>query len=194
MTNSLEELIAVANVPDTWDVLIVGDGAGCWWDREIGWDCTLIDRHVGRRRAFYGGMSSGSILIAEMMSTLQAMLWYDEFHGHARKAMLRRSTLEIHVITDNETTVKHWGMLSNNTKNARKIRRKRPLWNALLQLERSGYIFHFHWIPRCAVQLNVTADTVAGLARAVIGKVPEWYQHKAGRSLDEDIYLVDASA
>ena len=87
--SSLDEVIAKVGIPDTWDVLIVGDGAGCWWDKPCGWGCTLIDRHLDRRRAFYGGMSSGSIAIAEMMPTVHAMLWYTEFHGKARKAQLR---------------------------------------------------------------------------------------------------------
>ena len=110
--SNLDEVITQVGIPDTWDVLIVGDGAGCWWDRPCGWGCTLIDRHAGRRRAFYGGMSSGSIAIAEMMPTVHAMLWYTEFHGKTRKLQLGRSTLNVHIVTDNEATVTHWSLLS----------------------------------------------------------------------------------
>jgi hypothetical protein len=159
----------------------------------VGWSCTLVDRHVDRRRDFAGGMSSGSILIAEMMGTLQAMLWYDEFHGHARKTMLRRSTLEVHVLTDNATTVKHWATVSGNGQGARKLRRKRPLWDALLHLERSGYILHFHWIPRATIGLNILGDKVAAIARTTIAEIPERYERETGRRLGHEIYTINAS-
>ena len=195
MTNSLDEVLAIAKVPDTWDVLIVGDGAGCWWDKPCGWGCTLIDRHLDRRRAFYGAMSSGTIAIAEMMPTVHAMLWYVQFQGDARKAQLRRSTLDIHVVTDNETTVKHWSILSKNAKGAQKLRRKRPIWNILLQFERSGYIIHFHWVAREEISLNQkVADLVAGMSRDALADVAAKPMDKEGHTIDHVIYTVDPSS
>jgi hypothetical protein len=190
---SLDEVIEKAGIPDTWDILIIGDGAGCWWDKPCGWSCTLIDRHLNRRRAFYGAMLTGSISIAEMFPTVHALLWYAEFHGHARKVGLKRSTLNVHVITDNETTVLHWGILTKGGLKAHKIRKKRPLWNVLLQLERSGYILHFHWVARSEVRLNKTADKLAGLARDAIAGVARKYQEDMGHSIDHEIYTIDPS-
>lgn len=194
MMSSLDEAIAKAGVPDTWDVMIVGDGAGCWWDKPCGWGCTLIDRHLNRRRAFYGGLSSGSIVIAELMPTVHAMLWYAEFQGKARRVQLRRSTINVHVITDNETTSKHWAILTTGGQQAQKIRKKRPLWNVLLQLERSGYIFHFHWAPRATVGLNKLADELAGITRDAVAGVKLKPRNNTERKLDHEIYTVDASA
>jgi hypothetical protein len=192
--SSLDEVIANVNIPDTWDILIIGDGAGCWWDKPCGWGCTLIDKHLNRRRAFYGGMSSGSIAIAEMMPTVHAMLWYAEFQGKARRVQLKRSTLNVHIITDNETTVTHWGILTAGGQRAQKLRKKRPLWNVLLQLERSGYIFHFHWTARATVGLNKLADEVAGVASKAIAGVKLKTRNQIERVLDTEIYMVDASA
>jgi hypothetical protein len=194
LMSSLEDTIAKAGVPDTWDVMIVGDGSGCWWDKPCAWGCTLIDRHLGRRRAFYGGLSSGSIAIAELMPAVHAMLWYAEFQGKVRRAQLRRGSLNIHIITDNETTSLHWAILTAGGQRAQKLRKKRPLWNVLLQLERSGYIFHFHWIARDTVGLNKVADKVAGITSKVIPEVEVKFEEKYKRSLDHEIYMVDASA
>jgi hypothetical protein len=194
MTNNLEEVVAVAAIPDTWDVLIVGDGAGCWWDGPCGWGCALIDRHLKRRRAFYGGLSTGSIAIAELLPTVHAMLWYAEFHGHARKKALRRGTLNVHVITDNAPTVSQWNSLTRGGAKAQKIRRKRPLWNILLQLERAGYIFHFHWVPRNTIGLNVTADKLSRIARRTIAEVALKFADADGHGIDHEIYTIDASA
>jgi hypothetical protein len=192
-TVSLDEVIKTANIPDTWDVLIIGDGSGSWWDGACGWACTLIDRHLDRRRVFYGALSTGSIAIAEMLPTVHAMLWYDQFHGKARKSQLGRSTLEVHVVTDNDATAGHWETLTKNTHGAQKLRRKRPLWNVLIQLERGGYIFHFHWVARDQIGLNQTADRVSKLSRAVIIEVPHRYKQHTGHDLDHDIYIVDAN-
>ena len=192
--SSLDEVITKVGIPDTWDVLIVGDGAGCWWDRPCGWGCTLIDRHLSRRRAFYGGMSSGSIAIAELLPTVHAMLWYAEFHGHDRKVRLGRSTLNVHIVTDSATTAQHWTTLTAGGPSAIKIRKKRPLWNVLLQLERAGYIFHFHWIERDTVGLNALADEVAGITRDAIAGVKLKPRDKVERRLDNEIYTVNASA
>jgi hypothetical protein len=139
-------------------------------------------------------MSIGSILIAEMMGTLQALLWYDEFHGHARKTALRRSTIEVHVVTDNATTVNHWKILADKGPSAAKLRRRRPLWNALLHLERSGYILHFHWVPRDTAGLNILADKVAGIAKDAVAEIPERYERITGRRLDHDIYTINANS
>jgi hypothetical protein len=194
MTDNLDEVIARADIPDTWDVLIVGDGAGCWWDKPCGWGCTLIDRHLDRRRAFYGAMSSGSIAIAEMMPTVHALLWYVQFHGHARKAGLGRSILNVHVITDSTTTVDHWAALARGGDKARKIRRKRPIWNVLLQFERSGYILHFHWVARGEISLNQKlADPVAALARNAVAAVATMPIGPDEYTVDQAIYMVDPS-
>ena len=92
------------------------------------------------------------------------------------------------------TTAKHWTTLTAGGPAAIKIRKKRPLWNVLLQLERSGYIFHFHWIPRATVELNSLADKVAGITSKVIVEVEQKFEEKTKRSLDHEIYVVNASA
>ena len=128
------------------------------------------------------------------MPTIHALLWYSEFHGHTRKAALHRSTLDVHVITDNRTTVTHWEALTRGGPKAQKIRRKRPLWNVLLQLERAGYIIHFHWVARCTIGLNTLADEMAGAARDAITGVTLKTPGQAARQIDREIYTVDASA
>jgi hypothetical protein len=192
-TLSLDEMVAEAGIPATWDVLIVGDGAGCWWDRPCGWGCTLFDHALGRRRAFYGGLSTGSIAIAELMPAVHAMLWYAEFHGHDRKLQLGRGTLNVHVLTDNEPTVWHWKCLAAGGQRAQKLRRKRPLWNIMLQLERAGYSFHFHWTARLAVGQNQLADEVAGRARDAIATFQLKPRDGVARDLDNEIYRVNPS-
>jgi hypothetical protein len=181
-------------IPDTWDVLIIGDGAGCWWDLSCGWGCILADHHFNRRRAFKGSMSGGTIAIAELMPTIHGLLWYSEFHGHATKVRLGRGTINVHVVTDNETTVKHWSLLSKGGQAAYKIRKKRPLWSVLLQLERAGYILHFHWVPRGTVGLQILADEVAGIARNTIAAFNLKPRNGVARDLNHEIYNINPNA
>jgi hypothetical protein len=190
---SLDDLLALAKIPDTWDILIVGDGAGCGWNLPCGWGCTLVDRHAGRRRAFYGGLSSGSIAIAELMPAVHAMLWYHRFHGKARRAQLGTVLLDVHVVTDNKPTAIQWRTLIAGGAKAQKIRDKLPLWDALLRLERSGYMQRFHWLARNRVGLNVLADEVAGGARDAIAEVRLRPRDGVERSLDHEIYTINPS-
>jgi hypothetical protein len=139
-------------------------------------------------------MSSGSIAIAEMMPTVHALLWYAQFQGSKRKAGLGRSILNVHVITDNRTTIDHWATLTRGGPKAHKIRRKRPIWNVLLQFERSGYILHFHWVSREEIALNQKlADPVAGMARDAVAWVATQPVGPDGYTVDHAIYMVDPS-
>jgi hypothetical protein len=64
----------------------------------------------------------------------------------------------------------------------------------MIQLARGGYIFHFHWVPRSTIGLNIHADKVAGIARAVIAEVPQRYERETGQDIDHAIYMINASA
>jgi hypothetical protein len=194
--NELRDINTIATqlgIPDDWDIMIVGDGAGCWWDKPCSWGCTLIDRHRGRRKAFYGAMSCGTIMLAELMPAVHALLWFHEFHGRARVSQLGRP-LNVHVVTDNQTTTHHWHLLNSDTQKAQKIRRTRPLWNVLLRVAQAGYEFHFHWVRRNTVELQMLADELAASAKKGLSSARLREKNGQPRNLEREIYATNATA
>jgi hypothetical protein len=99
----------------------------------------------------------------------------------------------VHVITDSETTYNHAAVLTERGKRAADLRRERPLWNVLLQLERAGYLFQFHWIPRQSMGLNILGDKVAGVASKTIAQFRLDPDDKDGHAHDRAIYVVNPS-
>lgn len=83
-----------------WDVLLVGDGSGQTWERVCGWAAILVDRQTRGRRVFYGAANMGSNNFAECLPYLQALTWFDQFHGRDR--LKASGFLRGHVVTDSQ--------------------------------------------------------------------------------------------
>lgn len=158
----------------SWDVALIGDGAGRGWDKPCGWSCILIDRHGGAttagapsdaRKLFSGGMNLGTVDIAELMPYVQAMTWYDRYHGKARRAQVDKDLLDILIITDRKSIAQQAANLQASRNRVDDICRKLPLWAAMLHFERRGYTFRWVWKERGKIALNSLADRMADTAK-----------------------------
>lgn len=189
----LEVVARRLGVPDSWDVLICGDGSGYSNYNPCGWGWVLDDRHGKRRKAAFGALSCGTIVEAELLPAVQAMLWYNECYGRLRLAQLGRP-INVHVITDNQTTVARWRILTRGGAAAQKVLRRGPLWNVLLGLEKVGFVFDFHWVKREQIALHILTDRLAGRARGDLAAAWERARAEQAEAPDRVLHALNASA
>jgi len=168
---NLDELVDLLKIVD-WDVLLVGDGSGNGWSKPCGWGVALIDRMTSRRELFKGAWNFGTIGVAEVMPYFQAMLWYHETMANVLRDRLRIASrsrpIRVHIVTDCQQVAEQGRALSQGLKSLREVRQNRPLWHGLMQFEREGFQFDFHFLPRTTIALNILADAVANSGRVAI--------------------------
>jgi len=155
-----EELMRYLGVTD-WDALIVGDGSGSGVGGTGGWAATMIDRHTCYRRLLLGAMSTCSSYLAELMPTLQAMLWYRETLGRAVVARLAGTggVATVHVVTDSQ------GLALTGNKTLDRGGPAAPVWAALDRACGNKYRLVWHWVRRDQVDLNRLTDYLSRQGR-----------------------------
>ncbi len=169
----LDEAVKDWGVPDGWDVILVGDGAGSGWDVPCGWGVTLVDRLAKRRKSFYGGLSTGTINTAELMPYVQALSWLAEnraraaHNGHKVPPVCR-----VHVVTDHQAIATEGRALNSGLKTLRDLKANRAYWAALLSFEPDGFVLDYHWKPRASSALNCWADEMATICFKAIKEMP----------------------
>ena len=139
----------------------MGDGSGTGWQDACGWAVVMVDRETRARQLFYGGMSDGTVNVAELMPYLQALGY---FHNQGGKQRLKRDGLvRVFIITDSRVTATNGTTAVNPTKPL--PRSHGPLWAAMREYANLGYAIKFRWAQRSDSLLNWTSDLVAGLSR-----------------------------
>jgi hypothetical protein len=106
----------------------------------------------------------GSVNLAEMMPYFQTLIWYHQYNG--RERLRHRGVLNVHVISDSQTTVTHGSLAAKPGRELPKV--QRPLWAGMRELGHMGYSLHWHWAVRSSNSLNLLADLIAALARREI--------------------------
>jgi ribonuclease HI len=149
-----------------WDAILVGDGSGSGRTLPIGWGCVLIDKGKGRK-PFYGGCSSGTSHIAEIMPYIQALEWYATRCG-VGGAMIRR----VHIVTDAKAVATIGNDLLSGAKVLSDTGPTIGLWAALMAYDRIGLSLKFHWVPRASSTLNCYADAYARICYRAMKAMP----------------------
>jgi len=174
---------------DRWDILIIGDGSGTGWRDACGFAGILIDRAFHTRMLVHGGLSAGSVNLAEMMPYLTGLINYHEQYG--KRQLKMRSPLQVHIITDSQVTCYHGVAAASATEELPKVSH-RPLWAGMRDLGRMGYRIHYHWAARSTSMLNWASDLIAYLARKNIKNIEEEDQLAArARAAIEQVQFVD---
>lgn len=144
-----------------WDALIVGDGSGSSISGAGGWGAVMVDRASGTRQLVLGAMTTCSNYLAELMPTLQAMLWYRGSLG--QQVVARRAGtggfVTVHVVTDAE------GLARAGNKQGDRSGVAAPLWAALDRACEYKYRLVWHWVGRDRVDLNRLADYLSRTGR-----------------------------
>ena len=148
----------------SWDVLLVGDGSGQSWSMGCGWACAVIDKATMMRKLLWGGWSSGTVGIGEMMPYLHGLAWYHANVGKLVRKQNKSKLLEVHCICDNETVVRQGQREMDRDANA-------PLWAAIDQCLRNGYLATWHWARRDTIGLNSLVDHVSRCARLAVSEL-----------------------
>ncbi len=138
--STLARLLQVHGV-ENWDLLLIGDGSGSGAMQPCGWAVALIDRATAIRRLLVGGLSMGSISIAELWPYVMVL---DHFDSTIRGAVHRKSlkqtfSLDVHVFTDSQYIANAGARVASRGKHI-------ALWAGIGYFERAGYNINWHWI------------------------------------------------
>jgi hypothetical protein len=147
-----------------WDFLLIGDGAGAGWKIGCGWASIIVDRLARKRHWITGGLSTGTIRLAELLPYLHSLMWIEAHRGKILRESLDRP-IAVHIISDNEATVISGNTLAKRTAGAANVIRHYPLWAAVQQYDRLGYELRYHWMRRDKLALNMVADALSVAAR-----------------------------
>jgi len=158
---------------DEWDVIIIGDGSGTTWEKEMGWGSVLIRSDTFERKAFYGAMSHGTNNMGEMMAVLQPLMFLTQ-----AKSGVKPGGLKVHVISDSEYVVN--GLAKMDPIWIHDLKTNRELWMAMHMTRRKGLLIKSHHIPRDIIDLNKLSHNLANMARRS--------QIQVRKDFDEDIY------
>jgi len=140
-------------MPDSWQLILVGDGSGSALDRPSGWAVAAIeaDRSL---QLFWGAMNTGTVQVSELMPYLQALAYYG-----GRKEPPRDGIWEVHLVTDSDYLFK---LGRGDYSQGPTVR----LWGTVLaSLRAQGFSLHWHWRRRETLQLNRWADDRSRKAR-----------------------------
>lgn len=140
---------------EKWDYLLVGDGSGSTWDREIGWGCVLAERST-RTHSLWGGMASrGTVNFAEIMAYLQPLEFLATREIDRREKGGLYKAWNVHIVTDSEYCQK-------TGSNRGQIPKKNSgLWSIFDVYKRVGFCLHWHWIRRESCGMNRLSDGIS---------------------------------
>jgi ribonuclease HI len=143
-----------------WDYIIAGDGSATTWDKTAGFGSILYAKNQPNARwKFFGGLSSGTNNVAEIMAVIHPLLFLDA----AVPAEHRKPN--IFILSDSEYVVNAGNGLSQR-------KHHRMLWAAVDNLcER--FIIRFLHIPRMVLPANVYGDTIGNIVRKVMSQQPD---------------------
>jgi hypothetical protein len=144
-----------------WDLCLVGDGSGNSWKNGCGWACVLVDRVSQWQSPFFGGMSAGSISLAEFMPYFQALSFYH--HEFGRERLKFRGRLQVHVITDSQVISQHGNQVADPRNALPKT--QQAMWAGMREFGTMGYEFHYHWARRSTSVLNKYVDLLSVMGR-----------------------------
>lgn len=146
---------------DKADYVVFADGSGASFSMGCGYAAVVLDLAEGSRELLFGGLSRGTVNIAESLAVLQALdfLVNKEDNKRAGKAG-SRFIKSVHIVTDSQ-----YCQTTGATGKGRLAKRNVGLWGLFESYARQGLTLHWHHIRRATCGLNVLCDAVAKLAR-----------------------------
>lgn len=157
----LKQLVQSLRLPNDWDVLMIGDGAGCGWDSPSGWAVTVFDRQHNRKEVFSGGLSGNSTTCAELFPYLHAMIWHARVLAKAVRKESGRLPINVHIVTDVQSLAEAGNNFEQLLRDPKKLKLTRPFWAGLRQFVESGYRFTFYWSRRGTFETHREMNTLA---------------------------------
>ena len=164
-TNEIQRLKQALRLPES-DILLFGDGAGTCIGSSCGWFATAFLKKTSSVIEFWGGLSSGTNNVAELLPYVFAMWHLDAMVSAADKDWESRRKISVVIVSDSEVTVKCGNGEYTRRANA-------PLWASIRWFEEKGYQFQWVHVPRNSNVFNLKADVVAKRVRSVLNSLPQ---------------------
>jgi ribonuclease HI len=143
-----------------WDYIIAGDGSATTWDRTAGFGSVLYSKSDPEARwKFFGGLSSGTNNVAEIMAVLHPLLYLDA------AADTEHRKPYVYILSDSEYVVKTGSGISRRKSN-------RALWSAIDDISKR-FLLYFRHVPRMILPANVYGDTIGNLVRKSMEQQPD---------------------
>jgi len=157
-------------------VLIVGDGSGTTWEKEMGWGSVLVEKNNFTRTLFHGGTSAGTNNMAELMAVLHPLMYLANNEKGEKPGGCK-----VHVISDSEYVVN--GLKHTSPVWASKLKVNRELWMAIHMTRRRGLVITGHHVPRETIALHKIGHELANLSR--VGQIG------MKKELKQDVYAAN---
>lgn len=155
---------------EDWEAFIICDGSGSSIDRPCGWGSVLIEKGRLGAEVFAGGLSHGTVNMAEVLGVLHPLMMLVD-----RKAGARAGGCRTHVVSDSKYVVD--GLSHANPVWATETKHWRGLWMGIHMCRRQGLIIVPHHVPRDVIEVQRSCDSVSKLARkAVTGLTAPWIE------------------
>jgi hypothetical protein len=151
----LEQVIRIAEIPDNWSMILIGDGSGSKWGYGTGWACLAFTKDSLRPSTFFGGANDGTVNVAELLPYFIPLQWY---LSNKHKA---GTTADVYIVSDSQSTV------AAQTKDLAKASNA-MLLAGLRWLPRVGVNLHWKFVERETLALNVTVDALSKHGRFAI--------------------------
>jgi ribonuclease HI len=154
----------------TFDLALVGDGAGSHVDTPCGWAVTLYERAPRKMWSHHGGAGGGTNNYAELEPFVFALWAYRHvlwaYHtgrfGQQNNPVI--APPKVLIVSDSEVTVKCGRGQYTRRANL-------PLWASVEWFEQKGYEFEWVHVPRNSNPFNEWADRTAKTVRRLMGTI-----------------------
>jgi hypothetical protein len=165
--------------PDSWDVLILGDGSGSYWGRPGGWASVILDRSLGGYKVLCGAINDTTINICELMPTLYSLHWYH--CGPGRKLQhARAEPVRVSIVSDCRIICDQGNHLAARDRNE-------PLWLAIDRYQSLNYDLAFRYVDRELLFGNRVCDRLSKTMRKLVEAVE---QHMARLDVGAELLAV----
>lgn len=160
MHKDIEELLRKHKLRSKWDAIVLSDGSGSKYPYAIGYASTLITRTPEESREFYGGMSQGTVNVAELLAVWQPLLWLEN-----QNVAVQTPGYRVVIFSDSEYTVQ----LINSMQPGRVVHpsRNASIAKAIHQIVRQGIYLNAIHVERNTIVLQEEADTMSKVARKI---------------------------
>ena len=153
----LEDFLKEFQIPEDWDILLIGDGSGSTYQAGIGWAGIMLDRASGRFITIAGAQTNGTVTIAEIYPYWQ-LLRYHRYQMHKKS---RDKPYKVFAFCDNKGVVSCANDEEDPSTNL-------DYWVAFKLIKTPFYQTQFTHLPRDSNYLHNLVDQISVSAREYI--------------------------
>ena len=161
--SELEEILTKLQIPDDWNLLLIGDGSGSTSEAPGGWSCYVFYNSGGfitERPRMFGGMNRGAPI--NFLECVQYWLAIRQHYQEVGKDFLKTAdACQAHIVTDSQWAAQAMSghILSEAHSDIKSMYRYYTDRN---------YRLTWHKVPRATYTLQIRADGLAEQARMAV--------------------------